>query len=701
MRNSELARRQRLPKTLSRDVYWEEPSVAQGLSYKIKDGIAILSVNQDPGHLSGQVIDSIGAALCRAQAEGVLAVVIAGKGDGFPDGPPLSEILSDVTVESLGKLCSRVACSELPVVAAMQGTVCGGALSLALSTHARVAHVGTRIGFKEIEWGVCPFAGATQRLSRILGAGPAIELMLSGRLVPAEHVDVAPLFERLVGDNLMDAAIGLARDLAVQSRANNRRSEAEAAGLSDPIQYQRAVAGARKGVLSAEAKAVVDCVEAAQLLTMEAGQAFETSSFHALRESSRAAALVHVAQAEAIFLTARHPAPKDVVVFGDSRMARGVAIACLDAGARVHLAERAEGGAGRLVKEIEKVNTQEVAAGHTSAERAQARQSRLSGGRLEDVIGSGEIVIEAGGFPLSAMGDVADLLTSATGPDIPVLLGSNVALRGGAMAHLFGGRVLGAAFQPPPQLARLVELVVPDAVSAEAVIRSEALARAMRKVVLHVAPRNGCLLQTLVSRFFAAAEWCVLQGASPSEVDRALGWRAGPFAMMDREGLGAQPARLAAINGHERENSLNSALLAVGRDGIANGRGYYRYDDNGQNPRADPEADALVARWRDVDAGRQGPVAEEIRQRILLALVSVGLELMEGGVIGRAAEVDLAAIHGLGMPRSSGGPMKWAENAGLIRVRKALERFSASDPRLWQVSPILDDRIKDGTRFGD
>ncbi len=675
--------------------------MAQGLSYRVEDDIGVLCVNQTPGRLNRQVIDQLDAALDQACADGVSGVVIGGQGHGFPGGPPLSEILCRSTAENLAELCSRVAGLEVPIVVAMQGTVRDGALSLALAAHARVADSGTRIGFTEIELGLCPFAGATQRLPALVGAGPALDLMMSGRIVAAQDTGLAGLCQQWVDRDVTGAAMDLARDLASERRALTGGRVPEMPGLADPIIYQRAIADARKVRLSAEARAIVDCIEAAQLLPMEAGQAFETTMFHTLRESPRAAALVHVACAEASHLSARHPPLKDVVVFGESRIARGLVLACLETGARVHLAERVEGGAGPVIKEIERIGRDEVEAGHISAEAARARLSRLSGGRLEDMIGRGEIVIEAGGFALSEMRGVAERVTSATRPDVPILLGSNIALRAGTIAHLFQGRVLGAAFQPPPQVARLVELIVPDGVSAEAVIRSEAMIRAMNKVALHVAPRNGCLLQTLVAQFFSAAQWCVLHGAAPWEVDRALGWRNGPFAMMDREGLGAQPARLTAILGHEPDHSLNRALLAAGRDGRASGRGFYRYDADDGTPRADPETEALVARWRAGQMDGHAPDAEEIRQRIMLALVSTGLALSEAGTIGRAAEVDLAAIHGLGMPRSSGGPMKWAEATGLIQVRKALQGFSQSEPQLWQSSPILDDLINNGAGFGD
>ncbi|KPP84695.1 MAG: 3-hydroxyacyl-CoA dehydrogenase [Rhodobacteraceae bacterium HLUCCO07] len=675
--------------------------MAQCLSYEIEDEIAILRVTRAPGLMDRCVIDAIDGALDQAQADGAIAIVIAGEDEGFPGGPPLSEIMRGPTDERLGELCSRIACFEMPVVGALKGDVCDGALSLALAAHARVAHVGTKLGFREIRWGLCPYAGATQRLPRFLGAKPAIELMLSGRLMPAEDPVFAPLFDRIVASHFIGEAKNVARDLVAGGGTGGGTADAVAAGLSDPIRYQKAVAEARRGHLSPEAKAVVDCVEAAQLLPFDAGMAFEKSMFDSVRESTRAAALVHVAQAEGFYLAPRQSAPRDVVVFGESRMARELALASLDAGAHVHLAEQVEGGSGRLIKEIEELSAQQVKANRMTIERAQARLSRLTGGRMVDVVGRGDIVIEAGGFPLSEMEEVSKRLCSASKPDVPVLLGSNVALRAEAISHLFTDRVVGVVFQPPPSSARLTELVVPRGVPEETILRSEALIRAMNNVMIPVAPKNGCLFQALVARFFEAAEWCVRHGASPWQVERALGWRTGPFMMMDREGLAAQPTRLTAIEGQEPEDLLNRAFTAVGRNGVASGRGFFRYDADGGPAKADPQAEAIIERWRKTGPDGHGPGAEEIRQRILLALVSLGLELLESGIVTRGAYVDLVAIHGLGMPRSSGGPMKWAESVGLVRIRKALQAFNSSGPRLWSLWPVLDERIKNGTGFDD
>lgn len=686
---------------MSWDSLGESSSVARRLSYEMEDEIAIFRVNRSPDGLNRYVIQAIDEALDKAQASGAKAIVITGQGDEFPGGPPLGEIMSGPTVDRLGDVCARIACFKIPVVAALKGIVTGGALSLALSAHARVAHAGTKLGFKEIEWGLCPFAGATQRLPRLLGARSAIALMLSGRLVPAERSDMAPLFERYVNQDLSSAAMDVARALLARTPTDGNAVEIAAAGLSEPTEYQKAVADSRRGGLSNEAKAVVDCIEAAQLLSIEAGRSFEASVFYELRESPRASGLAHVAQAEMSALSPKRSPPKDVMVFGEGRMARELSLACLDAGAHVHLAERAEGSASRLVREIEEISARQVKANGLTTEHAHARLTRLSVGQMADMAGRAEIVIEAGGFPLSAMGELTRKLLSASGVDVPILLGSNVALRAGEMVHLFEGRVIGAAFQPPPLSARLVELVVPEGVSEGVIERGESLIRSMNKVVLHVAPRNGCLLQALIARFFEAAEWCVGQGASPWEVDRALGWRTGPFAMMDREGLTAQPARWAVIEGQDPDDLLNTTFAAAGRDGAASGRGFFLYDVDGSRAKADPEADSIIARWRKTRPERQRPGPEEIRQRILLALVSRGLELIEGEIVRRPTDVDLAAIHGLGMPRSSGGPMKWAENVGLVRIRKALEAFNASGPRLWRASPALDERIKNGIGFGD
>ncbi|WP_137700015.1 enoyl-CoA hydratase-related protein [Marimonas lutisalis] len=673
--------------------------MAQGLAYRVEDGIAVLSVGELPVRLNESVRKEIEAALTAVEDDpAVTAIVITGQGRSFPAGPSLSEISSGNAAKGLGALCRRIETFPKPVVAALRGAVRDGGLALALAAHLRVAVAGTKLGATEIELGLLPYAGVTQRLPRLVGAGVALELIAGARMILADNAALRPLFAEIVKKNVVGAAARHAREFAHAAHLPQAR---EAPGFEDPLAFQGVIADWRtRADLSPELRSAIDCVEAAQLLPIEVGLNYEQVAFGDLRKTTRADALLHMARVERLVPVPRVAAPESVVIFGEGRMARGLAIACLEAEMNVHVAERAAGGAERLIREIGESFREAVDSGRLDGRAAQAHLSRISGGDALDYMSRGEIVIEASGVPVGALDEVADLLMGATTGDVPILLSSGVALHSGDKSEVFGGRIMGAAFQPPPQKARLVEFVVGHGTETQARERVEALFRALGKYVLHLRPANGGLIQTLAATLFAAAEWCVARGAAPWDVDAALGWRYGPFAMIDREGVRAQPTRLAAIGGMGAAGSLNETLLAAGRDGRAAGKGFFRYDDGDGAPKHDPALHDILGQWRGL-IDRPVPGAEEIRRRILLALVSKGLELLEQGRVSRPGEIDLAAAHGLGMPRALGGPMKAAETMGLLRVRRALAEYAAEDPVLWRNAPLLDEHVKYGRGFGD
>jgi 3-hydroxyacyl-CoA dehydrogenase/enoyl-CoA hydratase/3-hydroxybutyryl-CoA epimerase/enoyl-CoA isomerase len=227
---------------------------------------------------------------------------------------------------------------------------------------------------------------------------------------------------------------------------------------------------------------------------------------------------------------------------------------------------------------------------------------------------------------------------------------------------------------------------------------AEALMARMRREVIRCKPVNGLVVQRLRAALFAAAEWCVRHGAAPHEVDRAMHWPRGPFAMMDAEGLAAQGLRLQALDGVAPQGTLGSALLAQGREGRRNGAGFFRYAGHAVHP--DPAIVPILDRWRGASASRQLG-EDEIRLRLWTALCAAGLRCLDDGVVDTAGEIDLAGIEALGVPRASGGPMQVGESRGLVALRRDLRQWHADDPALWHESRTLDEAIKLGGRFSE
>ncbi|UYV35900.1 enoyl-CoA hydratase-related protein [Rhodobacteraceae bacterium D3-12] len=673
--------------------------------YSVDDGVAVVTLPLTSGGAEnrfevGERL-ALEQALCLAAADdGVLAVVIAGAEERFAGRLLDQEVAHGKAEPDLAQVCQAIEQSEKPVVAALRGSVADAGFEIALAAHARVAAVGTMLSLGDVRRGLIPGAGATQRLPRLIGAGTAIDLMLTGRAIAANSGALRGLFRKVVARNVVGEAVQAARAMV-----DEPAPEGPAPGFADPMAYQDEIAKRRRdlGVLPAEAKALVDCVEAAQLLPIEAGLAMEGALRAELRGSARAQGLTHTVAQEQ-----RQPAPggrpEVVTILGDGALAFGLVQTILGSGAEVRVAEQREGGAARLIERVTAAFGHEAERGRIDAAMANERLERLSGGPSPGVLSAARLVIEASEAPGAKLPALMAHVSGKTGEDVPLVFTAGMGLGAGVLRENLGGRAMGLALHAAVQGAGLAELVIaPDTVGALQERARNLLRRMGRQVVLTSA-ENGLIVGALKAAMFAAAEWCVAQGAQPDDIDRAMGWACGPFRQADAEGLGRQAPRFAALGMGEQFGGLFAAFMAQGREGRATGRGVLRYAQHGAAGDFDAAAQGIVQAWRgglsNGGAARDGLSQDAIRRRIWSALFCAGLELVERGVACDAGDVDLAALVALGLPRASGGPMKAGELRGLLVVRRELERWQGDAPALWYPSERLNELIKNGGRFG-
>ncbi len=674
--------------------------MADGILYQIDDGIAVLSVpagaDGAPGALGlatrCALVDALGQA---EHDDAVTGIVITGSGHGFPGPIPMEEIARGEATPTLAEVCGQIAQSTKPIVAAVRGEVYDGGFELALAAQARLAVAGTRLRLGNIRMGLIPGAGGTQRLPRLIGAGIALDLMLSGRVIGVESGALRGLFRKVVGKNVVGEAVQAAR--AMQG---DPVSDA-APGFADPVGYQADLAErrAKAGQLPPEAVALFDLVEAAQLLPIEAGLAMEDVRRADLWGNVRAKGLVHtVALENRQARMATIALPERVTVLGDGPLAFGLVQRLLAAGFSVHLAERREGGAAQLIRQIGVAFQSEVDRGRLAQDLVRSRMRDLAGGESSGYLRQAEFVIEACEAGSAAVPALVDLVEGATGPQVPVVITSGMTLAAGDHAARLGGRILGLALHAAAQQPGLAELVAPDG-EADAVAQAAALMHRMERQVVHCLPENGLIVGRLKAAMLGAAIWCVRQGATPDAVDLALGWPRGAFQVADAEGLPRQRARFETLGMDRVYGGFVEAFLAQGYEGRATGRGVLSYGEHGAVGDYDATASAIVDRWR---GGAVNAVltSEAIRRRVWSALLSAGVQLIERGVVHDAGDIDLAALVVLGLPRASGGPMKAAELRGLLLVKGELGRWQSEEPALWQQSELLSEMVKNGRGFG-
>src|SRR5690606_16018849 len=269
------------------------------------DGILVLTIDNPPVNaLSADVRRGLADAIQAAQDDAsVRAVLLVGAGRNFIAGADIREFGKPPQPPALPDVCNAIEASAKPVVAALHGAALGGGLEIALAAHYRIALPGARLGLPEVNLGLLPGAGGTQRAPRLAGAAAALDLMLSGRHASAEEALSLGLVDRLdSGADALAAGLAYARELLAQGAAPRRTRDATAA-LADRAAAQAAIDAARAQVearargLFSPAK-IIDAVQAALDQPFDAGLRTERALFLQCLDSPQRAGLVHAFFAE-------------------------------------------------------------------------------------------------------------------------------------------------------------------------------------------------------------------------------------------------------------------------------------------------------------------------------------------------------------------------------------------------------------------
>jgi 3-hydroxyacyl-CoA dehydrogenase len=259
-------------------------------------------------------------------------------------------------------------------------------------------------------------------------------------------------------------------------------------------------------------------------------------------------------------------------------------------------------------------------------------------------------------------------------------------------------RTIGMHFFSPAHVMKLLEVVRGAATASDTVAATVALGERLGKIPVVVGNCDGFVGNRMLLGYKREAEFAVLAGASPERVDAALegfGFAMGPFAVSDLAGIDvgwrAKTERVKRGAAPPfRVSDLPDAMVAAGRLGQKNGRGYYRYEPGDRKRYADPEVDALLARERE----RAGLALREMRdaeivERCIYALVNEGARILDEGVAAAPADIDTIWLNGYGFPKARGGPMHYAQSVGVATVLERIREFERTDPTFWKPAKRL------------
>jgi len=699
--------------------------VSNSLVEVSRDGeSAVITVNNPPVNaLNAVVREGIAEAIeSIANDHQVKAAVLIGAGKTFVAGADIKEFGKITSGQQrgqgfLGQLL-KMEDSLKPIVAAIHGTAFGGGLELAMAAHYRVAHPKAQVGQPEVNLGIIPGAGGTQRLPRLAGVQKAVEMCAEGRPIKAEEAKRYGIVDRLIDGELVAGAVEFAREIAAKP-APKTRERNEKLGSAEPNAplFAAARENARRKQRGMMAPlAAIDAVEAATTMPFEEGCAFEQKRFAECLFSEQSKALIHVFFGERE--VAKIPdVPKETptlpvgtaAVVGAGTMGGGIAMVFANAGIPVLLKEVDQAALDRGLANIGKNYANSVSKGRMTEQEVHERLRLIQPTLRFDAFSTVDMVVEAVFEGMELKKQVFAELDRVCKPG--AILASNTStlnIDEIASSTTRPEFVIGTHFFSPANVMRLLEIVRGRATAKEVIATCMQLSKKLGKVGVLVGNCMGFVANRMFGPYRREAQFLVEEGATVEAVDKALydfGMAMGPLATGDLAGLDVG-WRIRKEHRHLQNTGLRQPfaedkLCELGRFGQKTGAGWYKYDAH-RRAESDPAVALLLREWTEKAGIPQRKISsEEIVDRCIYALVNEGARILAEGYALRATDIDIIYLNGYGFPSYRGGPMWYADRVGLDKVYDRVSEFHRQFGAHWEPAALLKELAAQGKTFND
>jgi len=695
--------------------------------YAVHGDVAVITLNNPP-------VNGLGLATRQAFMQGlekaladdaVKAVVVTGAGKAFSGGADIKEFGSPKAIQEphLVNLINALDNASKPVVAALHTVVMGGGLELALGCHYRVAAPGCDVALPEVKLGLIPGAGGTQRLPRVLGVEPALNMIVSGEPIKSEMIAMLPgqkLFDQMASSSasLMEEAIAFARSVVGTSPLPRVRDL--------PCKHPNADAFFKfstnmvNGMTKGKYPAPLKCIEAVQNATkMKFDQAMdaEREIFTNLMWTPESRALRHLFVAQrATTKIADVPADtpvrdiKSVAVIGAGTMGGGISMNFLNAGIPVKILEMKQEALDKGIGIIEQNYQAQVKKGKLKEDKMAERLELLSTTLNYEDLKDADLVIEAVFEDMGVKETVFKKLDEVMKPG--AILASNTStLDVNGIAH-FTKRphdVVGLHFFSPANVMKLLEVVRGADTAKDVMATVMGVAKKIKKTAVVSGVCDGFIGNRMIEQYSRQAGFLIEEGCTPQQVDKAVekfGFAMGPFRMGDLAGndIGWAIRKRRYVEKPDLKYSKTADLLCeLGRFGQKVGKGWYDYLPGKRDAIPNKEVEDMIVQHRTTLGITPRKISdEEIVQRLVFSLVNEAAFILEEGIAARASDIDMVYITGYGFPIYRGGPMNYADQFGLFNVVQAMHRFAKNphdDAQFWQPAPLLARLVADGKSF--
>ena len=694
--------------------------------YKVHGDIAVITLNNPPVNGLGLATrQGIADGMARAIADAaVKAIVITGAGKAFSGGADIKEFGSPKAMQepNLNSVISLLENATKPVVAAIHSVVMGGGLELALGCHYRVAAPGCSVALPEVKLGLLPGAGGTQRLPRVLGVEPALNMIVSGEAIKSEMLAMLPgqkLFDKMASsaESLTEEAFAFARSIADVRPLPLVRNLPCKHPLGDAyFQFARNMVKGMSKNFPAPAKCV-DAVEAATKKKFDDGMAVERDIFINLMMTSESRALRHIFLAERAAskipdVPADTPqrAINSVAVIGAGTMGGGISMNFLNAGIAVKMLEMKQEALDRGIATIRKNYESQVKKGKLKADKYEQRMSLLSTTLSYDDLKDADMVIEAVFEEIGVKEAVFKELDRVMKPG--AILASNTSTLDVNKIASFTKRpqdVVGMHFFSPANVMKLLEVVRGEKTAKDVLATVMALAKKIKKTAVVSGVCDGFIGNRMIEQYGRQGGFLLDEGCTPQQVDKAIekfGFAMGPFRMGDLAGndIGWAIRKRRVVEKPDMKYSKTADLLCeMGRFGQKTGAGWYDYVAGKRDAIPNDAVGKMIEEHRTSLGLTPRKISdEEIVQRLVYSLVNEAARILEEGIASKAGDIDMVYLMGYGFPIYRGGPMNYADQVGLFNVVQSMKRFALNpldDAKFWEPAPLLAKLAAEGKTF--
>ncbi|NTX52526.1 fatty acid oxidation complex subunit alpha FadJ [Myxococcus sp. CA039A] len=735
----------------------EELEAKQGFSLTVEDGVAVVSFDL-PDSAVNTLSPEVGAAFTllleevEREAQVKAVVFISGKKDSFVAGAKIDYLQTLKTAEDATAMSQqgqvgfdRLEAFPKPVVAAIHGACLGGGLEWALACHYRIATDSPRttLGLPEVQLGLIPGAGGTQRLPALIGVQAALDLILTGKSVKPSKAKKLGIVDEVVPTPILRAiALQRARELAAGTlkpeRAHgqgfkavgqkkgvagffqglaNKELWAEVALEDNPLgrkvlfdQARKQLRKKTRGKYPAPEKAL-QVIRVGLESGRKAGLEAEAKAFGELVMSDVSKRLVEVFFATTALKKENGTADasvkprevKKVAVLGGGLMGGGIAyVAGVLQGAQVRVKDKDDAGASRAMKQVQGILDERVKRRSLTWREAAAKQARITAGTDYSGFKAADLVIEAVFEDLKLKHRMLAEVEAVTGPDaIFASNTSSIPITELAKGSQRPAQVIGMHYFSPVNKMPLLEIITHAGTADWVTATCVEVGRKQGKTVIVVNDGPGFYTSRILAPYMNEAAHLLAEGADIAALDRALvefGFPVGPMTLLDEVGIDVAhkvgPIMEAAFGKRMAAPKSLDGVVADGRLGRKSQKGFYLYE-NGKKKEVDPTVYGLLPHGKE----RKSFDASEMAERLVFQMVNEAIRCLGEGILRSARDGDVGAIFGLGFPPFLGGPFHFADSKGPAELLRKLEHYQDKLGERFTPAPLLVEMVKAGKTF--